>query len=248
LTLLGTLRRTEPWRLRRWHKLAALALLLSLRAVLYWELGGALAWMPKLRLGVITVTFRSDFLSRMFLFSLLSFGVALAVFYLWLLLLSVLAPRSGPGEALGKLVRTLLGPAARLGIAAKLLVPGLGGWLLWLPLSALLEWIRVLPPALSLAHRLEQGVLIGLYSYLTWPLLTAGLLALHLVNSYVHLGEHPFWDFVHAASRPLLQPWRKLPLRVGRVDLAPLAVLAAVLLVGQGLGRLLTRLYERLPL
>ena len=40
-TLIGTLRRAEPRRLRRWHLLAALGGLLLLRAVIYWQIGSA---------------------------------------------------------------------------------------------------------------------------------------------------------------------------------------------------------------
>src|SRR6266478_6429890 len=88
-TLAGTLRRAEPQRLRGWHLLAALGILLLLRALLYWQIGPAVNWTPTLRLAAIAISFRSDFLDRMLLFSGLSFGMALAVLYLSLLLLSL---------------------------------------------------------------------------------------------------------------------------------------------------------------
>jgi hypothetical protein len=40
-TLVGTLRRAEPSRLRRWHLLAVLGGLLLLRALFYWQIGSA---------------------------------------------------------------------------------------------------------------------------------------------------------------------------------------------------------------
>ena len=43
-TLIGTLRRAEPRRLRRWHLLAALGGLLLLRALFYWQIGSAAHW------------------------------------------------------------------------------------------------------------------------------------------------------------------------------------------------------------
>ena len=43
-TLIGTLRRAEPRRWRRWHLLAALGGLLLLRAVFYWQIGAAANW------------------------------------------------------------------------------------------------------------------------------------------------------------------------------------------------------------
>ncbi len=92
-TLIGTLRRAEPRRLRRWHLLAALGGLLLLRAGFYWQIGSALhpVWTGTLDLGVIPLSFRSDSFSRMVLYSIFSFALTLGVFYLWLLLLSILA-------------------------------------------------------------------------------------------------------------------------------------------------------------
>src|SRR5512141_1371778 len=89
-TLVGTLRRAEPHRLKRWHLLAGLVGLLVVRAVLYWQLGPAVDWTPHLHLrGVgIAIPFRSDSLLRMLLFSGLSFALTLGLCYLWLLFLS----------------------------------------------------------------------------------------------------------------------------------------------------------------
>ncbi len=54
VTLIGTLRRAEPRRLRRWHLPAALGGLLLLRAVFYWQIGSGVGWAAgKLNLGVI---------------------------------------------------------------------------------------------------------------------------------------------------------------------------------------------------
>ena len=69
-----------------------------------------------------------------------------------------------------------------------------------------------------------------------------GFLALYVLNSYVYLGDFAFLDFVNTTSHGLLRPLRRLPLRVGRVDLAPLAGMALVMLAAEygrrGLGRL----------
>src|SRR5439155_6336333 len=94
-SLAGTLKRAEPRRSRGWHFLFALAVLLFLRAVIYWQIGAAVNWTPKLQLGAITISFRSDFLARTLLFSIFSFALTLFVFYLWLLLLSIVNGRGG---------------------------------------------------------------------------------------------------------------------------------------------------------
>src|SRR5438876_796031 len=88
-TLAGTLRRAEPASVKAWHLLAGLAGLLILRALLYWQLGAAVDWTPTLRLGAIALAFRSDMLAHMLLFSGLSFVAVVAIFYVWLLFLSL---------------------------------------------------------------------------------------------------------------------------------------------------------------
>src|SRR5277367_6064809 len=79
-TLVGTLRRAAPSHFRRWHLLAAIGLLLFLRAVFYRQIGPAAHWTGRLDLGVIALSFRSDLFGRMFLFSIASFGLTLGIF------------------------------------------------------------------------------------------------------------------------------------------------------------------------
>jgi hypothetical protein len=81
-TLIGTLRRAEPRRLRRWHLPSALGGLLLLRAVFYWQIGSEAGWAAgKLNLGIIVLSFRSDSFGCILLYSLASFGLTLGVFY-----------------------------------------------------------------------------------------------------------------------------------------------------------------------
>jgi uncharacterized protein YggT (Ycf19 family) len=130
----------------------------------------------------------------------------------------------------------------------KSLLPLLVTALLWYVLSLLLARLTIIPPALSRAHRLEQGLVIGLGSCLSWRYLIGGLLALHLVSSYVYLGNQPFWNFIALTGRNLLRPLRWVPLRLGKVDFAPLVGLALVFFAAELAERGLTTLYERLPL
>ena len=101
-TLLGTLRRVEPQRLRHWHLLAAIGGLLLVRAGFYWQIGlvSKPVWAGTLDLGIIAPSFLSNSFGRMCLFSMFSFGLMLAVFYLWLLLLSH-PGRPGAGSRAG---------------------------------------------------------------------------------------------------------------------------------------------------
>ena len=247
---MGTLRRAEPHRLKGWHLLSALGGLLLVRALLYWQVGSAVDWTPSLHLGGIDIAipFRSDSWWRMFLFSWLSFAVTLALCYLWLLLLSLVNGNAAETAPVQKLVRLYLGRVDRWPWPLKALLPLLVSLLLWYLLSLVLSRLSIIPPAASRTHRLEQAIVIGLGSYLSWRYLIGGLLALHLVSSYIYLGDQPLWSFVASTGRNLLVPLRWLPLRLGKLDFAPLVGIALVFLTAEFAQRSLTALYERLPL
>jgi len=243
-TLIGTLRRAEPRRLRRWHLLAALGGLLLLRALFYWQIGSAARWTGILNLSVITLSFRSDYFVRMLLFSIFSFGLALGVFYLWLLLLSILAgPEPLPFH---RLVRMPLGGIDRWARGVKFLLPLIVTATFWWLASWLLAWLQVIPEPVSPAHRIEESLVIGLSSYLAWKYLAGALLVLHLLNSYIYFGKHPFWGYVNAGAQTLLSPLRALPLRVGKADFAPVVGIVLVFLAAELAGRGLVLLYGKL--
>ena len=250
-TLIGTLRRAEPKRLRRWHLLAALGGLLLLRALFYWQIGAAANWAGKLDLGITALSFPSNlsgpWLSflRMLLFSIFSFGLMLGVFYLWLLLLSILAGPEPP--SFHRLVRMQLGRIDGCSRGVKFLLPLMVMAVFWWLATWLLAWLQIIPPPVSAAHRIESSLVVGLNSYLVWKYLIGALLTLHLLNSYIYFGKHPFWKYVHAEARTLLSPLRAAPLRVGKVDFAPVAGLALVFLAAELVGHGLFFLYERLP-
>ncbi len=244
-TLIGTLRRAEPRRLRRWHLLAALGGLLLLRALFYWQIGSAAHWTGTLNLSVITLSFRSDYFVRMLLFSIFSFGLTLGVFYLWLLLLSILAgPEPLPFH---RLVRMPLGGIDRWSRGVKFVLPLMVMSVFWWLASWLLAWLQVIPPLVSPAHRIEESLVIGLGSYLTWKYLIGALLVLHLLNSYIYFGKHQFWSYVNAEAQTLLSPLRAVPLRAGKVDFAPVVGIALVFLAAELAGRGLGFLYGKLP-
>ncbi len=245
-TLIGTLRRAEPRRLRRWHLLAALGGLLLLRAVLYWQIGAGVGWAAgKLNLGIIELSFRSDSFGRILLFSIFSFGLTLGVFYLWLLLLSILAgPEPLPFH---RLVRMPLGGMDRWSRGVKFFLPLMVTATFWWLASWLLAWLQVIPPPVSPVHRIEESLVIGLGNYLAWKYLIGVLLVLHLLNSYIYFGKHPFWGYVNAEARTLLSPLRTVPLQAGKADFAPVVGIALVFLAAELAGRGLVLLYGKLP-
>jgi hypothetical protein len=245
-TLIGTLRRAEPRRLRRWHLLATLGGLLLLRAVLYWQIGAGVGWAAgKLNLGIIELSFRSDAFGRILLFSFFSFGLTLGVFYLWLLLLSILAGPEPP--PFHRLVRMPLGVVDHWSGGVKLFLPLIITSVLWWLASWLLAWLQIIPQPISPAHRLETSLVIGLGSYLCWKYVIGALLGLHLLNSYIYFGKHPLWPYVNAEARALLSLLRVVPLRVGKADFAPVVGMALVFLLAELAGRALVLLYGKLP-
>jgi len=247
-TLIGTLRRAEPRRARRWPLLAGIAGLLFVRAVLYWQVGPAANWTPSLKLGAITLSFRHDFFTRALAFSGLSFVFTLVVFYGWLLFLSLVNNRVPDTEPLQKLARLHLGWFERWPWVIRLLGPLLFTGTLWLALAPLFVRWQIIPRPISFLQRLEQAGAIGLGFYLSWKYLIVTLLVVYLFNSYVYLGTHPLWNFITVTGRNLLIPIRFLPLRLGKVDLSPILAIALVVALWQLAGRGLTNLYEKFPL
>ncbi|HEY4984077.1 MAG TPA: hypothetical protein VIJ24_03365 [Verrucomicrobiae bacterium] len=227
-TLTGTLRRAVPNRLQRWHFLAALAALLLVRALFYWKIGGAVNWTARLNLGATSIPFQSDFFRRMLLFSVLSFALTLAIFYLWLLFFAVV--NRNINDPLQKLVRLMLGRASRWPNWILLSLPVAGAVLVWLLISPLLARMSLVPAA-SFLHRIEQAVLLGLTAFLTWKYLIGAVLALYLVNSYIYLGKHQFWNFINLTSRQMLRPLRRLPLEIGKADFTPVVGITLVFLL-----------------
>jgi uncharacterized protein YggT (Ycf19 family) len=246
-TLVGTLRRAAPTYFRRWHLLAGIGLLLILRAMIYWQIGSAVHWTGRLDLGVITLSFRSDLFARVLLFSVSSFGLALGIFYLWLLLLSLLNGKSENTGSIHRLVRMPLGAIDGWPRWAKIISPFAATTLIWWLASWILSWQEIIPKPVSAMHRIEESLIIGIGSYLVWKFIAAVLLVLHLLNTYVYFGKHPFWNYVNATAQNLVAPLRKIPLRAGKVDFAPVVGIAIIFFAAELAQRGLVWLYARLP-
>ena len=230
-TLVGTLRRAEPTRVKRWHFLAALGSLLVLRASFYRLIGPTVDWTGTLNLFATRLAFRSDSFNLMLLYSALSFGLLLGIFMLWLLLLSVLAKDSHENQPLLQLARAHLGFVIGWPAWRKLLVPFLAGLVLWWLLSWPLARWDLIPRPVSETSRLAQSALLGLSTYFAWKYLIVALLAVNLLHNYLYFGRHMIWTFVDETARRLLGPLRSL--RVGKVDLAALAGIILVFLFAQ---------------
>jgi uncharacterized protein YggT (Ycf19 family) len=247
-TLVGTLRRAAPSHFRRWHLLAAIGLLLIFRALFYWQIGSASkpAWVGKLNLEITVLPFVSNSFGRMFLFSAFSFGLILGIFYLWLLLLSILTGQTAKEQPIHRLVRMQLGGIDGWPLWAKIISPLMVTALVWGLASWPFAWLHP-KPTMSVAHRIEESLVIGLGSYLAWKFIAAALLVLHLLNTYIYFGKHPFWNYINVTAQTLLSPLRKIPLRAGKVDFAPVIGIAIIFFAAELGERGLVWLYARLP-
>lgn len=245
-TLMGTLRPAAPKRLRRWHLLAFITGLLLLRAVIYWWIGSETNWAGKLNLGVVVLWFSSGphwgGFWHMAIYSFASLGLMLGIFYTWLLALSLLA---GPLPIHG-LVKIPLGRVDGWPRWARAILPFFATAILWWLASWLLIRLDILTP-MPPAGRFQQALILGVSSYLLWKFPLGGILLLHLLNSYVYFGQHPFWKYVSATAQTILRPLEKIPLRVSKVDFAPLVGMGLIFLVAHFAERGLNQLYNRLP-
>jgi uncharacterized protein YggT (Ycf19 family) len=232
-TLAGTLKHAETATPQRWKFGVALVALLLARVWLYLELGGIINLSPRLRLGFVSLPFRANLPLHMLVFSLLSFGFVLAAFYLWMLLLSALDGGTPGSNPVSRLVRLQIRWPENWPRFVKLLCPFLLGSVAWAALHPLFQWLAVVPENKSAAQLAAQAVVSGLGTYLAWKYLLLGVLVVHLVNAHVFLGNQPLWNYADTVARNLLSPFRRLPLRIGRVDFLPLVVMALVIILAR---------------
>lgn len=233
----------------RLYALLGLGAIIFIRALFFWHFGGVANFQPAMDLGAVVLPFRSDYLDRMLLFSLLSFGRFLLGFYLCLLLLSVANQRTPPGNTVLQWIRSPLGLLERWPAAIKLLLPFFAGIILWMLLNPVLVYFHILPrPAGGYSQVSEQAVVMGFMTYRAWKTPLLIVLFIHLITSYTYLGNHPLWEFVHSTAQNILRPLDALPLRLGRLDLVPLIAIALILLVSEGGSYLLNQVFRHLPL
>ncbi len=245
-TLVGTLRSTQSIQIQkfqRWSMPIFLSALLLLRACLYYAIGPALRWAGTIDLGVISLSFRSDWFGRILLFSVLSFMVALGIFYSCLLLLSLL---KGP-KPLHDFVRMQLGRIDGWPRSVKFILPLVVTAVFWYLLSWALAWLHVIPQPVSETRRVGESLIIALQAYLLWKFPIALLLVLYLLNNYIYFGRHPLWNYTNVTGEILLSPLKRIPfLRLGRVDFAPVVGIVLVFVITTFAALGLHKLYSRL--
>jgi len=238
-----TLRRLGSARYTRWKYLGGLLTLLLLRACIFYWIGPALKWTAHLQLGAITPSFPSEHLNWMLVYSILSFASALAVFYLTLLLLSVLNPLSTVNDPFQRFVRNSLGRVDRWPVVFRLGLPLVVAAVLWLSIGPLLSYLQLIPPVSAWGVRFRQGWLIGVGFCLVWKHVIGAILLLHFLNSYVYVGNHFILNCCGDIANRILSPLRRLPLRVGRMDFTPVFGVVLVYLAGEVIEYWLPKIY-----
>jgi uncharacterized protein YggT (Ycf19 family) len=193
-------------------------------------LAPAAPWTPRLDLHFVVPAFQNEVFASMLTFSVLSFLRVLSIVYLWLLVLVVINRRNPEANRLQKLLRRHLGRAGRLPWFVQLLLPLLAVTGLWMALAPLLAVLGVTSRVPALAPLCEQGLLIGGVLYLSLKYILPAILLAHLVISYVYFGRSTLCDFINLTAGNLLAPIRWLPLKVARVNFAPLVGAALILL------------------
>ena len=248
VSLAATIQRTEAIEPRRWFSFGCLIALLIIRALLYCQIGSKVNWIATLDLTAIALPFRSDLLSRMFLFSLLSFFVSLAAVYASLLLLSVINEKSRTTDYFSRLITLQLGWIGRWVWPLRFLLAPIAAGLLWMSASWLFVRLGILPAPRNATHAWQIAGIMALCILVAWKYVVVIFLGLHLVNTYVYLGSSSFWQFVTLTGNRLCLPLRWLPLRIGKLDLAPALLIVGVLIGAHYASAQLVQLYRRLPL
>lgn len=239
VTLVGTLRRAEPKRVRGWQLAWVLPGLLVGRAIVYWLIGAPAGWTPKINLELVVLAFRGDLFAPVLAYSCLSFLRFVLVLYFWLLVLMSINRRGKDTEPVQRVIRLHLGRMARWSWPVQLVLPLLVVVALWLVLQPLLAHLGVVAPARSGSHLIQQGLIVACGLILSLKYLLPAILVLHLVSSYVYFGASPFWEFVASTSENLIRPLRRAPLRLAKLDLTPILGVILILAILDWLPNLL---------
>lgn len=247
-TLLSNLKPAESRPTKRWGYLLALGGLLLARPLVYSVAAMGLNWTPMIGLGPAALAFRADDPNRLILHSLLSFGWAWLAATAWATVLVALTALEREPEGWSRILREFLGRLGRIPIWLQLIFPLLAGGLAWVLLTVPLANLGILPRIPAGPELAAQAAVVGASVWLSLKWLLVGVLLLRLVNTYIYLGNAPFWDFIHRVGGTLIRPLAWLPVRLGKLDFTPLITAALVWTLWWGMEIGLARAFASINL
>ena len=210
-TLIGTLRRAEPRRMKGWQLLAGLvaAAAFAGRALSADRPGSGLDAQarPFLCRARLSDRLPPGHSCRPWSFSLLSFARMLIIGYFWLLALVVINRRNAEPDPLHKMLRLHLGPVARWPLLVQVLLPLVLITGLWMALHPLLAHLEITGRVRSNAHLAEQGLLIRVAVLLHLAVSAPGVPLAALVRQLHISGEQVPCGI--SSGRPPAICWRR---------------------------------------
>ena len=224
LTLLSALRPETSAAHGRLVLLGSLTALLVLRAAAYWNFSMTGSKFPSVDFGILSISFRPYFFTDLLAYSVGSFFVFLYLYYLWMLGISLCFRSSGPADSIENFVNQQLRFLASRHVGWKVFASLFAGAGLWLAtgIALLVFGIGEIPREWSVSTLLWQSPFVAVSFGCSFLLVMTVVLALHLIHSYVHFGEHDVWPFIDRTAKVYLSPLRRFPLMVGRFDFAPI--------------------------
>ncbi|MFM7803430.1 MAG: hypothetical protein ACKPGK_02910 [Verrucomicrobiota bacterium] len=225
-----------------------LAMLLLTRASLHHGFSPHFAEAIPWSLGAVTVVFRSDLWLRILAHSVLSWVGLLLKAYLCFAFLATLCRRDADADPITQSIRGELGRLGRWpwGLPILVVLVAFGG--LWLLVSPALVSAGLAPARVSTLHVIQQAAVVSVagLAFLKWPLTL--LCLMRFVLDHVYLGTMPLWDHLHGTGGRLSGWLAPVPLKWGRIDLAPLVAAGFFWSLGHFLQGAAPRLFQRLPL
>lgn len=247
LTLLSTLRQESTPTYGRFFLLGGLVLLLGLRALAYWNFIPEGAPKPAVEFGLVSVSYLSERLVHMLIYSFSSFVIFLYGYYVLVFGLSITCRQRTRVNSIENLINQQLGSAAYWHPGLKVLALGCTGAGLWIGFGLLSLQIGVLPEEWTLGVLFMQSPIVAASFWTLYLVAIMAVIGLYLLNSYVYLGEKVVWKFIDETAKFYLSGLRQLPLVFGRIDLAPMLGLLLYWLLYRILEAGLQAVFERLP-
>ena len=207
--------------------LVGVVLLLAGRAAFYDRFAAEVGWIPYLAMADYVLPFGQHDFAGKFAFSVATFGQWLVVYYYCLFFLSLIAPRPPVAEGWRRFLRSQLGPVHEWPATVRVALPVLGAAVWHYGLASWLGALQAFPVSMG-PLGLQWVLVMTALNLQAVAWLALGVLGMFVIQNYVVLGGAELWRVTEAGGRALLRPLQALPLRTGRVDLAPLVAMGVV--------------------